>query len=148
MTTALYRMHDADGALLYVGISTHLGERWAQHEKTQPWWGDVASATVEHYPTRAEALEAELDAIRSERPVHNIAGRITKASNVDLLDQIEAFVLKPTEAAEVLGLDPSTIRRWIRFGECPDAFADLPTERVGVPRWWVEQHLGLEVSAL
>ncbi len=148
MTTALYRMHDADGALLYVGITDHLADRWGKHEATQSWWGQVATATVEHFPTRTAAVEAELHAIRTERPMHNVAGRIAKRPNPELLADITAQVLRPSQAADVLGCDTSTIRRWVRHGECPDAFADLPTERVGIPRWWIERHLGLEVSAL
>lgn len=51
----------------------------------------------------------------------------------------EALVLSPREAADLLGVDHTTVRRWVRQGACPNAFAHLPGTRIGVPRWWVEQ---------
>lgn len=73
--TSLYRLYGADGALLYVGISTRPFQRVREHSKGQTWWTEVASQTFEHFPTREEAAAAELDAIRTENPQHNIAGR-------------------------------------------------------------------------
>lgn len=71
--TALYRFFDADGALLYVGITADLEQRWSSHQR-KPWWPDVAEKTVEWYATRPVALAAELEAIRSEAPRYNVAG--------------------------------------------------------------------------
>lgn len=51
----------------------------------------------------------------------------------------EALVLSPREAADLLGVDHTTVRRWVRAGACPNAFARLPGTRIGVPRWWVDQ---------
>ena len=48
-------------------------------------------------------------------------------------------VLTPREAADTLGVSHQTIRRWVRAGACPNAFATLPGTRIGVPRWWVDQ---------
>lgn len=73
--TTLYRLHDDDGALLYVGIAGNPGRRFEQHRKEKPWWGDVASITLEHFKSREAASVAELEAIRSECPQHNIMGR-------------------------------------------------------------------------
>lgn len=72
--TTLYRLYDAADALLYVGIAGNPGRRFEQHHADKPWWGHVARITLEHHPTRAAALRAELDAIRAENPRHNIAG--------------------------------------------------------------------------
>lgn len=51
----------------------------------------------------------------------------------------DALVLTPRHAAELLGVDHTTIRRWVRDGACPNVFAHLPGTRIGVPRWWVDR---------
>lgn len=70
--TALYRLHDHDGELLYVGISDDLERRWKDHAKDKLWWPDVASKSAEWLPTRHRALAAEAKAIRTERPRYNV----------------------------------------------------------------------------
>lgn len=73
--TTLYRLYNADGGLLYVGIAGNPGRRFEQHRQDKPWWGSVANIRLEHFPTRDAASEAELKAIRTEHPQHNIVGR-------------------------------------------------------------------------
>jgi predicted GIY-YIG superfamily endonuclease len=58
---------------LYVGISADPGKRFAQHRSDKPWWGDIRSMTVQPMATREAALEAEQEAIKNERPIHNKA---------------------------------------------------------------------------
>ena len=60
---------------------------------------------------------------------------------VDDHGHVTPHVLKPREAAEILGLDESTVYRMIDRGECPDAFALTSTVRKGVPAWWVEERI-------
>lgn len=74
---SVYRLFDNGGRLLYVGISDDAVRRLREHTK-KPWWGSVASVTWQVLDSRDEALKAELTAIRSERPVHNIVGRIAE----------------------------------------------------------------------
>ncbi|MCX4232061.1 GntR family transcriptional regulator [Streptomyces ortus] len=69
--TALYRFFDAAGNLLYVGVSGNTEARWRQHAESKPWWSDVADKTTEWLGSRAEALDAERIAIRTEKPLHN-----------------------------------------------------------------------------
>lgn len=71
----VYRFFDADGSLLYVGMTTLGPARWSQHATLQPWWQDVATATVAHYPSVEAALHAETAAILAEQPVHNVMHR-------------------------------------------------------------------------
>ncbi len=73
--TALYRHFAADGTLLYVGISLSVAARLSQHMHGSRWAAEIARVEVTQYPYRAAAVEAEQDAIRSERPKFNIAGR-------------------------------------------------------------------------
>ena len=80
-TTDLYRYFDAEGRLLYVGISFSAIARAAQHREDKGWWQDVARMHVEHLPTRSDAVNAERHAIRTEQPLHNVVhnGKISAA---------------------------------------------------------------------
>ena len=70
----VYRFFSQDGALLYIGSTGPSYERFRGHERTQPWWTDVASVTIEHHATREEASIAEMKAIGTEHPRHNKVG--------------------------------------------------------------------------
>ena len=68
----LYRLFDAQGALLYVGISKSAISRMTQHASQQQWWRDVADVRIESFAcTRREILDIEERAIRTEKPLHN-----------------------------------------------------------------------------
>ncbi|GAA4987280.1 GIY-YIG nuclease family protein [Actinopolymorpha pittospori] len=69
---ALYRFFDEDGALLYVGITASLPRRLGEHAAEKPWWTSLRRITVDHYDSRAAAIAAETEAIRTERPAWNI----------------------------------------------------------------------------
>ncbi len=71
--TKLYRHFDKDGALLYVGISTNVVVRLSQHSKYSHWFDEITNITIESYPTRDDALDAETKAIQTENPKYNIA---------------------------------------------------------------------------
>jgi hypothetical protein len=68
----LYRFRNRDGRLIYVGISLSLPARLGQHRGDKPWWAEVTTVTVEHFPDRASALAAEKEAIRTESPLYNV----------------------------------------------------------------------------
>ncbi|GAA2929604.1 GIY-YIG nuclease family protein [Streptomyces enissocaesilis] len=70
--TALYRLRDQSGTLLYVGITNNLGWRWKTHAADKEWWPEVVTRSIEWFPTRSHALAAEAAAIRAEQPLHNI----------------------------------------------------------------------------
>lgn len=89
--TALYRFFDADGDLLYVGISLNPWTRWKQHKSVKDWAEDVASSTIEWHDTREEALDAERLAIIDERPRYNVVhnrqpatGAVTRLADIKL----------------------------------------------------------------
>lgn len=78
--TALYRHFDADGKLLYVGISLNAVARLSQHKLHADWFDQIANVTVEWLESRVAALDAEIRAIRTESPAWNKAGRPVVAS--------------------------------------------------------------------
>lgn len=67
----LYRLFDADGALLYIGRTSDIDARFPRHAAEQPWWHEVAACSIEFLPSQQELVAAEADAIRDERPRHN-----------------------------------------------------------------------------
>lgn len=71
---ALYRHDDADGVLLYVGISDRLAKRTNEHGKSADWADWIAASRAEWFPTRDAALAAEREAIEQERPIFNRQG--------------------------------------------------------------------------
>lgn len=72
MSCTLYRFYDNDKRLLYVGISVRGPRCWREHASDKVWYSDVATATMEHFPTTAEALKAEEAAIKTEAPAYNV----------------------------------------------------------------------------
>jgi predicted GIY-YIG superfamily endonuclease len=69
--TAVYRVYGDTDDLLYVGVAKSFGRRWSQHSSAKPWWAEVRRQTVDWFPTRQAALNAEATAIRDERPRYN-----------------------------------------------------------------------------
>lgn len=69
--TALYRLYDKSGKLLYVGITSNPAARFAKHKADKPWWPRVARKDVEWYDKRANALAAEELAIKVTDPQYN-----------------------------------------------------------------------------
>jgi len=72
MSTActLYRHFDASGLLLYIGISLNPFQRTTKHRASE-WFGEIASITLQHFPSQAAAEEAERLAIQTENPKYN-----------------------------------------------------------------------------
>lgn len=68
----LYRFFDAEGVLLYVGITSDLSMRFSTHSVERWWWGRWAYSTVVRYHSRAALEAAERKAIKSEKPLHNV----------------------------------------------------------------------------
>lgn len=67
----LYRHFDADGNLLYVGISLSAVHRLSQHKKYASWFSNIKRVEIEHFATRKEVLDAERIAVATENPKCN-----------------------------------------------------------------------------
>jgi hypothetical protein len=68
----LYRHYDANGRLLYVGISRLALRRLEQHSES-PWFHSIARVTIKHFDTWKAVRAAETAAIATEWPQHNVA---------------------------------------------------------------------------
>jgi len=96
--TFLYRLYDATGNLLYVGITSDIARRMNQHATDKAWWPEVARKTIELHPSRSDAGFAEMAAVRKEHPRHNVRGRRdpdgSKAGGHDCIaDQMWDFMI-------------------------------------------------------
>jgi len=90
MKCSLYRHFDAEGDLLYVGISIAALARLQQHKKSR-WVHKIETVKIELFETRELAVMAEAKAIEEENPAYNIqrAGlrkRPTKPKCFDSID--------------------------------------------------------------
>lgn len=75
--TAVYRIFDAENALLYVGMSVAPETRFADHRTCKRWMREDAHRyEIAWYASRAEAEREEKRAIREERPRHNSMHRV------------------------------------------------------------------------
>lgn len=70
--TALYRLYDASGTLLYVGVSNNPQRRFWGHKAEKPWWSEVSRHTIEWVESEGRALELEREAISTEAPKYNL----------------------------------------------------------------------------
>ena len=70
--TSVYRYYDANGVLLYVGITSRGISRNSEHNTSKAWWPYVVRQDVDHYETRSKALAAERAAIRRFRTSYNV----------------------------------------------------------------------------
>ncbi|GAA4929022.1 hypothetical protein GCM10023224_05530 [Streptomonospora halophila] len=148
--TALYRAFAADGALLYVGISTNPRHRWNEHALEKNWWRrEVHRTEVVWFETRLEAATAEARAVRAERPARNRALPAEDGSS-----RYQLITPKPKAPDSRKG--PVTTRRrrsagerklrtsddlWERFAAAversPDPEADMSKVLRSFVRWYV-----------
>lgn len=68
----LYRLYDAAGVLLYVGITDRGPARLVEHYRSKPWFGQVTRVEFERYPTRKICELREEFLIKKLHPRHNV----------------------------------------------------------------------------
>jgi len=123
MRTALYRQYAEDGSLLYVGISLNVQNRLSQHYKSSAWFTEVTDVKIEWFATREEALRAEVNAIKSEKPKCNIHHNSQHQKLLDespreifqgmnrqvmrLLEDSKKVFFTKSEVAKFLGVPPN-----------------------------------------
>lgn len=149
MTCQLYRHFDSSGVLLYVGQSISATKRFKSHKKTASWFLDIARVEIENFEDRQAALDAEREAIKSERPLFNVLGavrflRFNGSPNNPLVAYRRSNDLTQAQLAEKLDIStpmicliengerpvtPENARKWepimgvSRAILCPEVFA-------------------------
>jgi hypothetical protein len=93
--TAVYRLSDDSGRLLYVGIGRNPLNRWSAHADLHDWWPKVATFNIAWYGSREEAAAEERRALRNDNPVYNIHGTPKWASVVSGHVRAELAVRRP-----------------------------------------------------
>ena len=97
--TILYWHYDADGALLYIGVTGGFEARGKAHAKGSSWVQFAKTSKSVWYPNRAEAEAAEVEAIKAERPlfnhVHNDSPEARERLVRYLIDRGRADLLAP-----------------------------------------------------
>jgi len=132
----LYRHFDGEGRLLYVGISLNAMARLAQHKNCSHWFRLIKRVEIEPFPSREEAIKAEISAITKENPLHNLSrpkfedlelakSKAEKSRN-DLLSRVVKFnpIYSLDEVAAALGVGKSTVKELLRSGKL--AFVNKP----------------------
>lgn len=71
MSASLYRALDPEGRPLYIGFTLDGRRRLAEHGSRSDWWLRVGTVEIQHYATREDAMNAEAEAVRRERPEFN-----------------------------------------------------------------------------
>lgn len=122
--TALHRHFDKNKKLLYVGISLCAINRLSQHRDASDWYRDIASVSIEWFPSRGRAIDAERIAVRCEFPIHNIQWKkwlhhidppttARLVSKISLLQRVTYY--KPmytiSEVSKILAVRPMDVRR-------------------------------------
>jgi len=110
----IYRISDASGNLLYVGQTNDPERRLEEHIETKPWLPDEFHVTLERgYQTRDSVTVAEENAIKSERPRHNIVHNKMRAAREQVLVHLW-FNKERASLAEIIidlfGLEPKRHR--------------------------------------
>jgi len=120
MKTALYRIWGNQDQLLYVGISKSALGRLGQHLTEKTWASDITNVTIETFPTREQAAAAEVVAIKTEHPVHNVIhnGGVYQQEKSPQIDKISSpFEFEQTQQFSLLKGD--FVALGLKTGECP-----------------------------
>lgn len=115
--TALYRHFDANGVLLYVGVTDDLSTRDKGHSNAATWHANVMRSETEWFNSRIEARAAETKAILQERPAHNRMSAIKEPSSygaigMRLVELRASEGLTQADFAELIGVKRSRYSLW------------------------------------
>jgi len=106
--------------------------RFATHASLKRWWPEVTRKTVELHAKRDDAAEAELAAIRTENPLHNIAGRPSSPFGIDPGDLAGKISRDAIASLAMLKVPPMTLR--LRILEAAGVPTGAALDMLGVPQ--------------
>lgn len=138
--TALYRLYDSDGQLLYVGISQNPDVRWGQHSQTKPWWPSVEERKIEWHETRAAAAKAEKEVIKADQPYWNLHHAVRPLGNSEAERVLGAYREVREEARALRPTMLELALRELKRGATPAQLAELTGESAEVFRRLREAH--------
>lgn len=123
----VYRIWDDQGALVYIGATSRLQRRIAEHRATKTWAGchpvlrvgeRMHTWAAVEYPTRRAALDAEREAIAREHPELNTTRVAAQTAPRPVTPKESPMDLTPdytlNEVAEALRMSPRWLRERIR----------------------------------
>jgi predicted GIY-YIG superfamily endonuclease len=96
---AVYRFFSGTGDILYIGMSSNPFMRAVVHKSSSDWYFDVKNMTIDWFESREVAAKKEAEAIRAEKPIHNIAS--TKTPKSMLPRPKTAVWLSPNEKQKI-----------------------------------------------
>ncbi|MFB7574641.1 hypothetical protein [Streptomyces sp. NPDC056165] len=117
---SVYRFYAQDGQPLYIGVSSCLALRLADHRLQAPWWSLAEYIAVSCYGSYQAAAVAEVAAIKAERPIFNRQG----------LKARKRMELRFSEGAEHIAAEfhriapPDLVRELARLLAAPELFPD------------------------
>lgn len=114
--SALYRVFNAEGALLYAGVTANPIQRAGGHQSQSDWFHEAARIEIEWFDSRADAFAAEVAVIREERPRYNTSlGRAGKRPNGTYTRSAGAVALAQWLAANDLDVQAAAVRFGMPF---------------------------------
>jgi hypothetical protein len=118
----LYRHFDREGNLLYIGESLSAINRTCQHRRDSAWFTDIHMITIEQFETKDAAKEAEIGAIKKERPLHNVVFNAPPKPEPEppvfrapAFSQ-DTYLMNRERAAKFLGVPQQRMYRWHKEG--------------------------------
>lgn len=99
--TSIYRVWDADGVLLYIGISNDWFRRLNQHA-IAPWWQDMAAFHSDLIPEGEDPREVERLAIQSEHPFYNVMWAVPRPAEMPIPEGWVRDSQRALEAAQAM----------------------------------------------
>lgn len=115
--TGVYRIFNADGVLLYVGMSVSPETRFADHRTCKSWMQEAHRYETRWYGTREEAEQEEQRAIRIEQPRHNSVHRALRRREV-VPSRPGAYTV--AEIAERFSLSTTSVRARAKLPTFPE----------------------------
>jgi hypothetical protein len=98
-TCSVYRIHNAEDEVIYIGMSHEPAERVREHRRLKPWADEIAGHEADWYPDRAAAQAAEAKAIRKHQPKYNVV------HTPELRRRIQRMDLPLARRVSAVGLD-------------------------------------------
>lgn len=95
---SLYRHYDEFDVLLYAGISVDPISRTKAHHRSSTWVQFAHRCEVQEFASEAEALDAEREAIRTERPLFNVQHSTRADFAADLITYMHQRARKEASA--------------------------------------------------